>query len=654
MSGLDGSNMARPRSRSRGDSIGVLAHILSCRWSLWLAVLLILLAGGCSTDFQEPSFDNPLDPTSGEGLPVPESVIVTVGDNRIVLSWSLPDGESADEYAVFRKRVDAVPAEDERLLGKVQEPTYTDRSVRNGRLYAYRIAALVAGRYSRRSDEIEASPTLFSILLADDKEVTSSRDVSVSFPFSGASQVRLSEDPGSFTGQWRNAGSSVSWQLSPGDGAKTVYAQFRLDDGSETETVSDSIRLDTRASIQTVEYDGTSVRSPGDAVHFRVVAGEPYGTATITVEGVFSSVALLDDGTGGDPTANDGTYERDLLIPPTANVEEVEVRGEFTDEAGNQAASRTAMQTLSVQRGPEAVTIVQVRASLPPNAPSVKVRWSQYQKDDFARYRLFRSESAGVSSSDELVDTQTSAGTVEYTDTDVWEGQTWYYRVYVENQDDLEAASNVASLAIPNLRPPTAVTLQTPTAMAVDRIAVHWDKSADKDFGHYRLYRNDVGAVTDQDVLVAEVNDPDRTFWDDTALTENTTYYYRLYTEDQGGLVTRSEQVEAKTDNEAPPPVVLREAADVDTTAMTLSWSESLVHDFETYRLYRDTIATVTTGSTLVVDLDDKTFTSFRDEEIERGTRYYYRVFVVDDGDKIAGSNIITATTPDSTGGGTP
>ena len=123
-------------------------------------------------------------------------------------------------------------------------------------------------------------------------------------------------------------------------------------------------------------------------------------------------------------------------------------------------------------------------------------------------------------------------------------------------------------------------------------------------------------------------------FRDDAGLQENTTYYYRIYTEDTGGLSVRSNEVEARTRNEPPPAVTLYAATNVDSTAATLSWEASGVHDFAAYQLYRDEIATVTTASTLVVEMDAKEFTEFRDTELEPGTHYYYRVFVVDDAEE--------------------
>jgi hypothetical protein len=715
--------------------------------NIWLTALVAALLMGCTTDTDEPSFVNPFDPDLGAGIPIPDSITVLVGDNTVTISWGLPEGETAEEFAIFRKRTDLFLEEEEVLLARVTDTEYTDRSVRNGRSYTYRIAASIDGQFGTRTDEIEARPGLFSIILANDALLTNSREIIVSFQLGNAEAVRLSEDSGVYSAPWHSAGGSLSWTLSAGDGSKTVYAQFRLADGSESVPVSDTIELDTKAAIRFFSFEGSEIRSPGDTIHFSLISDEPHGAATVSIAGVFSSVPLFDDGSNGDTTADDGIYERDLTIPPATAVQETDVVGSFVDEAGNSAINYTAADLLTVRESPDPVDLLDVQITEPPDAPQVTIRWSLSQEENFAAYRIFRSELPTVDLTDRLIGTVTNKNTIEQQDSDIVEGKSYYYRVYLQDTFGLEAGSNTVSAVILNERPPSAVNLQTPSSTGTTRIALDWSASADLDFQSYKIYRNETGAVTDDDELLAEItdvgrtfwddaglqedttyyyrlyvsdlgglntrsneveahtlnaapsavtlhqpsatsetqialswsqsedldffsyrlyrnetgavseesdliveiSDPDQTYWDDTDLRENTVYYYRVYTGDLGGLTARSDEVEAQTKNEPPLPVVLNEAADVDTMAVTLSWEASTAHDFEYYRLYRDEISTVTTSSHLVVEMDDESFVSFRDTDLDPGTRYYYRVFVIDDAteSEATGSNTVTIVTLD-------
>ena len=569
------------------------------------------------------------------------------------LSWTLAPGDSAEEYAVFRSRIDPWDEEPERLLERISAMEFTDRRVRNGRTYAYRIAAGAAGQFGERSDEVEARPGLFTAALAGNDEFTRQRGVSVTFTVPSESVVRLSEDAGDFPPPWQSVGGPVSWTLSSGDGLKTVYARFRLADGSETVPVFDTITLDRKAVIESVSFEGAAVRQPGETIRFQIDAGEPDGSATLTVAGAFDAVPLFDDGAGGDAAADDGIYTRDLTVPSAATFVEREATGAFTDAAGNVASPATAAQRLTVQEGPEPVDLLGAVLAQPPDPALVTVRWSESRDDAFSAYRLFRSQSAPVDSLSELIETATSSTTVEFEDADVVEGRTYSYRIYVQDEHGLASGSNTLDVPVPNVRPPAAVTLETPSATSETAIALEWSKATDLDFAAYRVHRNETGAVTSNDELIGEIDDIDRLFWDDTGLdgtglVENTTYYYRVFLFDQADLSSRSNEVEARTKNQAPPDVVMNDPTAVDSMAATLSWEESAAHDFAYYRLYRDEIPTVTTESHLVIELDDTSFNAFRDSTLQSEQRYHYRVFVVDDAPspKSTGSNTVSVDTP--------
>jgi len=600
-----------------------------------LLVLLVLIGPACSTDSNEPTLTNPYDPSNAAGLPVPEGLWVTVGNNRIQLSWSLPEGESAEEYAVFRKRLDVEPGTlaETRLVAQSSDTTYLDTGVRNGRTYGYTIAAGRDGKFGARSEEVDASPGLYTIVINDDTPKTRLRAVDVSLNgTSDVSAVMLSEDPDFEGAAWQRVAVNLSFTLGPGDGTKTVYAKFQLGDGSESFPVSDAIQLDTQAVIRSFDFEGSSVRSPGDVLHFTLDAGEPDGNATAEVTGLFPAlVQLFDDGTNGDRAAQDGVYERDIPIP-SGSITQTVVTGRFADDVGNQANAARAPRTLSVQAAPDPVSLLGLETADPPADPAVTIRWSQYLGTDFSAYQVFRAASAPVDSSDRLLGTVTGRITVDYEDSDVIEGHTYAYRIFLLTTSGLSAGSNTVSILVPNQRPPASVQLLTSPETSTDRIALEWTKSSARDFASYRVYRNLTGAVSQSDPLVAEIPDADQVYLDDGGLVENTEYFYRVYVIDEGSLSSRSNEVGVVTRNEPPPAVVLDPVSVVDSTSVRLHWSPSDAHDFAFYRVYRDEIPSVSTSSELVVEIDESGITAFLDTDLEPSARYFYRVFVVDDG----------------------
>ncbi len=610
-----------------------------------LVTLLAMVISGCFTDSDEPSFSNPFDPALGEDLPVPESVTITVGDNMASLSWELPGDETAEEYAIFRRRLGLDGEIDERLIDQVSVREYTDNTVRNGHFYAYQIAAGVGGQFGGRTEEILVEPGLFTFAINNDSEYTNTREVTVRYLTAKVEAIRFSENAETFTGSWQTATGTSLWTLSPGDTLKTLYAQFRLEDGSESVPVSDSITLDTRAAIESVAFDGETTRSPGDTIHFTIVTGEANGTAVVNVSNVFSTVPLFDDGTNGDTEANDGIYERDLIIPAATAVSQKEVYGGFIDFAGNSATGITAPRLLTVQKSPAAIVLLDPLVSEPPDSPAVTIRWELSQEEEFNAYRVFRSETTPVTVSDRLVTTHTSQSSVEYIDHDVCEGLTYYYRVYVQNDFGMETGSNTIEVLVENLRPPEAVTVRNPSASSSSQIALEWGSSDDLDFKWYRVYRNQTGAVSDADLLIAEIGDVNLVYFDDSELTENTVYYYRVYVVDQGGLVTRSNEVDERTENEAPAAVNLKTPNATSTTRIALEWGISTAVDFSSYQIYRNETGAVSEDDFLVAEITNINTIFLDDSALTENTEYFYRVYTIDQSELSARSNEVSAQT---------
>ncbi|HET9234979.1 MAG TPA: choice-of-anchor X domain-containing protein, partial [Candidatus Eisenbacteria bacterium] len=281
---------------------------------LWILAALFVLAG-CSTGTEDVELDNPFDPNNSGSLPVPDSIIVTLGSNVVRLDWSIEPGSQVDQYAIFRQRVDADPPESEKRIATVTSRSYEDRQVRDGRIYLYRIAAGKDGRFGSRSEAIEARPTFFAISLSGGAPRT--RLVSVPVSPTGpalTTAIQLGESSNLSSAVWVPISTDLVWVLSQGDGLKRVYARFRLQDGSTSFPVSSEITLDTRAVIREVDFVGADVRAPGEILHVRLDAGEQ-GTASVSIGTLFTNLALLDDGSGGDATAGDGIYERDVPLP---------------------------------------------------------------------------------------------------------------------------------------------------------------------------------------------------------------------------------------------------------------------------------------------------------------------------------------------------
>ncbi len=285
---------------------------------------------------------------------------------------------------------------------------------------------------------------------------------------------------------------------------------------------------------------------------------------------------------------------------------------------------------------------------------SVTLTYSQSTAEDFSQYRIYRAEQADVDSDPQrrLIRTVTNRTETRVTDSDELEQNfTYYYQVHVA--DDLGAVgkSNVVSARILDL-PPNAVDLNAPSSVGETTILLDWGINNELDFARYDLRRSTNAGVSPSTPLLVSFTTKEVTSYLDTGLIENTEYFYRLFVVDQAGGVSGSNERRQKTENADPTAVVLAaptEQTGAATPTLSLTWSQSSVHDFESYRLYRDTAASVSETSTLVRQIDLPNVLAFTDAGLIDNTRYYYRVFVVDDAAGSTGSNeqsVVTANRP--------
>lgn len=284
-------------------------------------------------------------------------------------------------------------------------------------------------------------------------------------------------------------------------------------------------------------------------------------------------------------------------------------------------------------------------------AESVSLSWSRNQEPDFARYEIVRGKTADVLQDPErrVVHTISDAGTTSWTDqVEIEQGIEYHYAVVVV--DDFGSSSGSNEVTAQTLdKYPTPVNLSVSDPAGETTIDLTWTESQERDFASYRLFRSTSPGVTEASTLLATYTESERIRHLDHGLVENTEYYYRIFVTDKGGNASGSNERKVTTANADPAAVNLSapvEPTGQRTPTLDLAWTASQAHDFEAYRIYRDTSPAVGEGSTLVRSIDTKSTTTYRDAGLKDNTRYYYRVFVRDDAGASTGSeerSLVTA-----------
>lgn len=97
---------------------------------------------------------------------------------------------------------------------------------------------------------------------------------------------------------------------------------------------------------------------------------------------------------------------------------------------------------------------------------------------------------------------------------------------------------------------------------------------------------------------------------------------------------------------DAPPgPVTLNNPTNVSYFSLDVSWDAAAISDFGAYKVYYSTSSNVSTSSTLAATVTNKVNTNLTIQGLEPATKYYVKVYVLDQYPSEAGSNVVSATT---------
>lgn len=174
---------------------------------------------------------------------------------------------------------------------------------------------------------------------------------------------------------------------------------------------------------------------------------------------------------------------------------------------------------------------------------NVSLYWSSYNKPDFDSYKVYRSTTPGVSMASQLVKSIFDPSITQFSDTDVKDNTTYYYKVYVFNKDGANKPSNEATVVTPSNTPPQQVTLAPPKTIDPKTIELSWSSSNDIDFSMYRIYRAEKSPVSIESVPIWMNSNKEINRYRDTDLKSGKKYYYKVVVYDKGGLFAESNEV---------------------------------------------------------------------------------------------------------------
>jgi fibronectin type 3 domain-containing protein len=553
----------------------------------------------------------------------PSNLQTVAGDGFANISWDAPSidgGYPIDSYNIYRGDSPGT----ETLLTTVGDRGYfNDTSLVNGQTYYYRVSAVNVAEESPLSEEVSAKPATIPGVPMD------------LHADSCGFQVNLSWNPPSFDG-----GSSI-----------TGYNVYRGENSDWmlllTEAVDATYYNDTWV-VKGNEYfyRVTAVNDMGQGPMSDVVSATPMSAPSqpddLQAVAKNASVELswsppMDS--GGSTITNYTIYrgtaqdEHSLLVT---------IGDELAYLDSNLINGQTYYYRVSatnwVGEGPMSAE-VEAKPLGVPSAPEglaasardgqVNLSWS-YPADDggtpITNFTIYRGNS-----SSSLLPLVTIGDALQYDDTSVLNGITYYYEVSAVNAvGEGERSAQVNATPVADLIPTVPSSPQDLEAVAGDAwIALEWSAPEDDggaDITNYKVYRGDSPSSL---VLLTTIENSLQ--YNDTSVLNGETYYYQVGAINSVGIGPKSASIYATPSSPFVPSVPSQPQnlqADAGDGFINISWEAPLDDGgspITGYVIYRGN----SSDSLHYLDEVGPSATSFIDTSVQNDHQYYYCVFAM-------------------------
>lgn len=365
------------------------------------------------------------------------------------------------------------------------------------------------------------------VIINDNAENTNNLSVALSIGNTDAVEMKIND--GVNDSGWIAYSSSHNFTLSPGDGNRTINIDFKDVNANPLVAVQDSILLDTTLTINS--FDATGATTSGDILHFVLdLNGELNADVKASVVGLVNELPLLDNGIAGDTTPNDGIYERDyqINVPVEFNTEASAV---VTDIAGN-TATVISSSTIIVNTSP---SIQNVRVSSNVAAGEMTI---QFSTDEPSTTQL--EYGATANNLDQLVTIRSALSQSHLVTINGLAADTLtYYRITAKDEN-----LNISQFTGEGKLAPEPVTGLAGYAGNAEAALV-WNKP--ENVTGFKLYRLATGESSY--TLVNSTSLITDTYFVDSAVSNSTTYTYKVTAIDVDGNESRDGSVVSVTPN---------------------------------------------------------------------------------------------------------
>lgn len=298
-------------------------------------------------------------------------------------------------------------------------------------------------------------------------------------------------------------------------------------------------------------------------------------------------------------------------------------------------------RTTGVNYKPEAVTISNEYMDL--TNESVKIEWSKNEDVDFAYYDIHAGRNVDFSptkftSRVKFYERNITSADIQGLD----ENQDIYLKIRVYDNGNPAKFNDSNELKITTLDyNPLPSDLLDAVNVTYHEVELEWTENINTDFDYYEIhYSTEEGFDPTVDTWDQDVLDRRDNVTMVTGLEDDTTYYFKVRSIDNGTNHADSNEIEVTTPalNKPPVPAELYEPedADISDTWVKLTWSENEEEDFDCYEIYmsEDEDFDIDDDGEFVDEEDSASRTSYKVRDLDPSTTYYFKIRTWDEGDE--------------------
>jgi predicted phage tail protein len=282
----------------------------------------------------------------------------------------------------------------------------------------------------------------------------------------------------------------------------------------------------------------------------------------------------------------------------------------------------------------------------------ITLKWNQINIKDFLKYEIFFSTINGFPLSNiNLLKTITKKDDTTLIVENLKPNTIYYFKLRVYDIGNLFTDSDEKAIITGN-DIPTSIVLNDITNPTDSSLTLNWTKNTDDDFLKYEIhYSNSANFTISSQTLVKTIYDRDITDITIANLLPSRKYYFKIRVYDKGGLYSDSNEKYAQTlapsGSDVPKPVTLDLPSEITQTTMRITWSLYTGSDFKHYELHYSTEENFVLSSSNIYlgALTNQNLKSIVVLGLNPNTKYYFRMRVVNNKDKFADSEEVSAST---------